>query len=233
MKDLTETLEKFYNGSVDEEKAMKKINEANPLEISKAEQKLLDRGMTQRELREFCELHLQAIQDKIKKIKEKLEPDHPIKTLINEHEKILDYLNELENLQETLENRELKTNEEKRLQELADHLVDSEKHHDREEEVIFPRLEAKGIDGPPRIMRQDHDKFKPKKKELKKLAENPKKNKEEIIDIIDFLTLNLKDHIFKEDNILYPTALKKLKDWTKIKEEANQVGYCQFTPRTN
>ncbi len=108
-------------------------------------------------------------------------------------------------------------------------IVEAEKHHDREEEVIFPRLVKKGITGPVNIMEMDHDEMWPKKKELKKFSQEPAENKNEIIELIDYLVLNLRDHIFKENNILYPSALEELKDWQEIKDEGDEIGYCCFT----
>jgi hypothetical protein len=41
----------------------------------------------------------------------------------------------------------------------------------------------------------------------------------------------LRDHIFKENNILYPTALEIIDDnevWSRLKDECNRIGYCSF-----
>ena len=47
-----------------------------------------------------------------------------------------------------------------------------------------------------------------------------------------YIADGLKDHIFKEDNILYRTALKTLgtDGWGKVMEEFDRLGYCCFTP---
>jgi len=78
----------------------------------------------------------------------------------------------------------------------------------------------------------DHEEMWPKKKELKSLSQNPDRNKEDIIELIDYLVLNLRDHIFKENNILYPSALEELVDWDQIKKEGDEIGYCCFTPKS-
>jgi hypothetical protein len=48
-----------------------------------------------------------------------------------------------------------------------------------------------------------------------------------------YIANNLKDHIYKEDNILYPTALDTLEpeEWSEVLEEFERIGYCCFTPR--
>jgi len=47
-----------------------------------------------------------------------------------------------------------------------------------------------------------------------------------------FIVSSLRDHIFKENNILYPTALDVIKEnkvWNKMKTECDKIGYCSFT----
>ena len=42
-----------------------------------------------------------------------------------------------------------------------------------------------------------------------------------------------RDHIFKENNILYPTSLEVIQDadtWQKLKDACDKIGYCCFTP---
>ncbi len=225
---LKRTLKGLHSGEVSEEEALRVIKDATPLEISKAEQSLLDEGISESELKDFCKVHLQAVQDRIDKIKSRLGDSHPIKILISEHDDILGFLDVLEEIGDRIPSG-LSEEDKGKLKKVAKNLVESEKHHEREEEVIFPRLEERGIDGPPRIMKQDHNEFRPRKKKLLELSKNPEKNKEEIVELIDFLTYNLRDHIFKENNILYPTALDELEDWDVIGEEGERIGLCSFS----
>lgn len=227
--DLAQTLEDFHKGKISRKKVLERIGDAKPLEISKAEQKLLDEGVSETELKEFCKIHLEAVEEKVEKIKAELEEDHPLHILISEHEEIEGFLAELEELGKLIEEKGFNPEREKKLRLIAENLVESEKHHEREEETIFPRLEKRGIDGPPRIMRQDHNQFKPKKKRLMELSESPDGNRGEILELIDFLTINLRDHIFKENNVLYPTALDELANWNVIKEEGRKIGVCDFS----
>ena len=44
----------------------------------------------------------------------------------------------------------------------------------------------------------------------------------------------MRDHIFKENNILYPTAVEIIDDesvWEQMHHDADKIGYCCFTPR--
>ncbi|MFW6375922.1 MAG: DUF438 domain-containing protein [Thermoplasmatota archaeon] len=226
---LAEKLKKLAWGEISEEEALDEVKDASPIEISEAEQKLLDEGMSQDRLQEFCKIHLKAVQEKVDKLKEDLEPGHPIKTLIMEHDEILKSLEQLESIRDEIK-EDMSADVQEKLIHHAEHLVEAEKHHTREEDAIFPRMEKLGITGPTRIMKREHENMWPKKKRLLELAKDPEGHEVEIMKLIDYLVFNLRDHIFKENNILYPSALNELKDWDTIKNECDEIGYCCFTP---
>ncbi len=228
---LTKKLKGFAEGETTQEEMMAEIKKATPLEISKAEQGLLEEDeVDESKLRDFCSIHLKAVEEEVDKMKSRLEKGHPIHTLISEHEEIIEALDELDVLIDFMREGELTDEKKDGLRHIADHLVEAEKHHKREEEVLFPRLEREGITGPTRIMKMDHEDMWPKKKRLLELSEEPEENMEEIVELADYLSLNLRDHIFKENNILYPSALDELEGWKRIKEESDEIGYCCFTP---
>lgn len=227
---LKNKLKGLHEGNVPEKEALEAIRNATPRELSEAEQKLMKEGISEPELKEFCKIHLKAIEQQVNRMKERLPEDHTLRILIEEHEKIQSFLNDLEELSNSIDQHGFNSERKKRLRTIASNLLESETHHEREEEVIFPRLKKIGIDGPPRIMERDHEEFWPKKKKLKELSENPEENEEKILEISEFLVFNLRDHIFKENNVLYPTALDELEKWDLIKEEGEKIGYCQFVP---
>lgn len=228
---LSQALEQADRDETSKRYAQKLIEKATPAEMSLAEQKLLERGMDECKLKDLCKLHLETVRDRVKELKESVEPGHPIHTFVSEHEEILGYVDEIEKVTDNLENKELTEDEKKTLRKSAENLLDAEKHHDREEKTIFPRLEKKGISGPPRIMQMEHDELRERKQALFEASKDPDKNKEKIDRLADYIIYNLREHIFKEDNILYPTALKEIKDWDKVKKECNSIGYCRFTPK--
>ncbi len=234
VEELYKSLKGLAEGEVSEKEALEKMKRATPVEISKAEQRLVqEENFGEKEFKSFCDVHLKAVENKVEEMKNELEEGHPIRTLVLEHDEILEALDELEELGDTLKERDLTDSEEKKLKHIAEHLVEAEKHHDREEEVLFPRLVKKGITGPVNIMEMDHEEMWPKKKKLKSFSKDLDENKDKIIELIDHLVLNLKDHIFKENNILYPSALEELADWDQMKKEGDEIGYCCFTPDTS
>lgn len=83
----------------------------------------------------------------------------------------------------------------------------------------------------------EHEDLRVRKKALKKLVDNHSKiSYEDFIsklnEIGGYLVQNLDDHINKENNILYPTALGAIDrvKWSEIKKKFDEIGYCCFTP---
>lgn len=83
----------------------------------------------------------------------------------------------------------------------------AEPHHQKEERVLFPALEKKGIPnegGPIGMMLVEHT---TKRNYLTKMKEALKENNEEKLKENTRAMISLlRDHIYKEDNILYPCA---------------------------
>ncbi|MDI6600892.1 MAG: DUF438 domain-containing protein [Thermoanaerobacteraceae bacterium] len=202
------------------------------------EQKLVEEGMNPEELRDLCSVHMEMLSGKLEGFKARLEAGSMLHTLVSEHDEILKFLDRLDYINNVIQNIDTYQPEAivfKDLKHVATHLVETEKHHQREEDVLFPELEKRGISGPPRIMRMENDQLRPRKRRLKEISENVQnmnftdfKN-----ELTKFIVFNLRDHIFKENHILYPTAFEVINDpevWEKMLDEADQIGYCCFTP---
>jgi PAS domain S-box-containing protein len=50
----------------------------------------------------------------------------------------------------------------------------------------------------------------------------------------DFLAEMLSNHFYKENNILFPTALKVIgeSEWKEVRAQFDELGYCAFTPES-
>ncbi|MEM4140910.1 MAG: DUF438 domain-containing protein [Nitrososphaeria archaeon] len=221
-----------------EERLRPLLQNVDPETLSLAEQELIDEGFSPEEIRRLCDIHLKVVA--VKEEEQSLEESHPLSILKSEHEIILNNLRILEDVLSKirLNNSPEKLNEElKRLEAVIELLLEAENHHRREEMSLFPRLEEYGISGPPNVMRMEHDDLRSRKKALKSLLDEHSKldskhlaNK--VYEIGNYITIVLRDHIFKENNILYPLALKVVQEgeWKKIKDEFDSIGYCCFTP---
>ena len=170
----------------------------------------------------------------------KLSPSHPIQISMDEHKIIKRNLKKLKRVADKLEIKrsfdEAKS-QINALKELSHFFLETEKHHKREEEALFPRLEAHGITEPPQIFKEDHVEFLAKKKSFYDLLMSSDYGEFKdfvagVSEIADFLVKELEDHIYKEDNILYPMALQVLgeDEWKDVRKKFDAIGYCCFSP---
>jgi len=210
-----------------------------PQELSLAEQRLIESGTEPEELRHLCDVHLRVLSDEVASFRTELAKGHPVDTLMAEHEVILEALAELEGLNKAVQQADgLGEEQAEKLEHIATHLVEAELHHQREEDALFPELEQRGVTGPPRMMRIEHEKLRERKHALMELAEKAETIPFEELQwrlngLTTYLVFNLRDHIFKEDNILYPAAVEVVTDpavWERVKLDCDEIGYCCFTP---
>ncbi|MBY7008867.1 DUF438 domain-containing protein [Clostridium botulinum] len=242
---LTEVLQKLNQVGLTEtlrKEALDIVSNINPMELSIAEQNLIEEGMNPQDLRHLCDIHMEVLRGELDKIKTKLEPDHVLYTLISEHDKILEFLTELEEINfkiQKLKSYNSGSEEFEALKTVVNNILDAENHHQREEKVLFVEMEDRKITGPTRIMRMEHDDLRAKKKFLKQAAEEVyqlefNEFKEKVDDTAKYIVFNLRDHIFKENYILYPTAIETIKEkeiWKDMKKKCDEIGYCGFTPK--
>ncbi|WP_252249345.1 DUF438 domain-containing protein [Clostridium sp. VAP23] len=242
---LTEVLQKLNQVGLTEalrKEALDIVSNINPMELSIAEQNLIEEGMNPQDLRHLCDIHMEVLRGELDKIKTKLEPDHVLYTLISEHDKILEFLTELEEINfkiQKLKSYNSGSEEFEALKTVVNNILDAENYHQREEKVLFVEMEDRKITGPTRIMRMEHDDLRAKKKFLKQTAEEVyqlefNEFKEKVDDTAKYIVFNLRDHIFKENYILYPTAIETIKEkeiWKDMKKKCDEIGYCGFTPK--
>lgn len=220
------------------------LREINATDLSQAEQELAEEEeISLDDLRKICEPHIELMQEELQERGTSLGSGHPLKILENEHDVILQKLDDLEKVVNSLD--EVESFEElgedlEQIRDIANHLIEAESHHDREEESLFPEVERKGLTGPPKVMRREHEDYWEKKKSLDKLVKNYddldfREFKERLRDIGSYLISGMRDHIYKENNILYPAADDVLDEskWSEIKEKFDEMGYCFFTPDTS
>lgn len=239
------TLLKRLNTGEDPERvraeAREFLSSIDAKDIAIAEQHLIDEGLQPEDMQKLCQVHMELLADQAEKMKAELPPGHVVSTLISEHDMILQFLDMLDDVNHAIQNMtEYDPNAESfaKLKHIAVHLAEAELHHQREEEILFPEMESRGVHGPPAIMRDEHTQLRKQKQQLKELAEGvPQMEfadfKNRLNQTTAFTVPSLRDHIFKENNILYPTALQVVDDpkvWQKLKEECDKIGYCCFTP---
>jgi len=171
-----------------------------------------------------------------------LKPGHVIHTMMEEHKMILGFLDELEKTNQRIQEESSYRGDNgdfEKLNGIAEHLVGAEPHHQREEEVLFPELERRGVTCPLEVMRKEHEELRPKKIEILELCRSISKMdfgsfKKRLKEASDFLVAMLREHIAKENDILYPLALEVIPEevvWQNMKKACDKIGYCCFTPK--
>src|SRR5690606_26009382 len=107
-------------------------------------------------------------------------------------------------------------------------LWDIDKHYSRKENLIFPYLEKYGITSPPKVMWGVDDEIRAKIRDVKLSLSAYNGDKEASIEKVEDAISQVKEMIFKEENILFPMCLDTLTEdeWVKIYEESDEIGFA-------
>ncbi len=243
---LKEIIRQLHSGAEPQEvkeRFNRILASTSPSDIASIEQELVREGMPREEIRRLCDVHMMVFRDQLEKQELNVPAGHPISILMEEHRIMLQLAEKLGEVAEKIEltdNMDYVVDEVHELEHVVEDFLDSEKHYLREENVLFPNLERHGITEPPAIMWTEHNEIREKKKRLREVAEKLAQNRGEAVqslkrqlsEVAESLNSLLSNHFFKENNILFPAALQVItgEEWTKIRQEFDEIGYCCFTP---
>lgn len=240
LKELIKALHAGAHPDEMKEKFKEALEDIGPLEISKVEEELIEEGMSREEVRRLCDVHLAVFRESLEKPKSEVPPGHPIHILLKEHQVVRGFVEEIFPLLPMVEQAkdvEGIENELSKIGELLGHLKEYERHKVREENSLFPYLEKHGVIQPPAIMWTEHDEQREEIKEASKTLENkeilgPNEFKTKLLSRLKNLTNLIPNHFYKEENILFPTAMRLIGDgeWREIRASMDDLGYCCFTP---
>jgi len=240
LKKLIRSLHEGANPEKTKAKFKEILGEVTSPEITRIEEELVAEGMPREEIHRLCEVHLALFKESIEKEKVSAPEGHPIRILMEEHKILLKIAGDLNTIVKTV--KEAKgfaavKDEIDHLIDIVEHLKESERHYLREENVLFPHLEKHGVTQPPAIMWIEHDRIRQIEKELYAAVETHEKARFKSFAIkleetAIALGEMLSSHFYKENNILFPTALKVIEatEWTDIRKQFDEIGYCCFTP---
>jgi len=242
-KALKEILKQLHGGVPPEqvkEQFRQFLEGVSSLEIAKIEQELISEGISREEIQRLCDVHLAVFREQLEKQRLEAAPTSPIGILLEEHRMLQQITQKLSVLAEKVQRAENLENVKEELEQLrhvAEELLDAEKHYLREENVLFPVLEKHGITEPPAIMWMEHNQLRGKKKQLKNLLENAatinfQDFKRQLGELANAINATLNSHIFKENNILFPTSQRVVteQEWANVRADFDEIGYCCFTP---
>lgn len=240
MKALKELIMDLHRGkSVDEVKQRFReiIKDVSAEEVSAMEQALIQEGMPVEEVQRLCDVHAAIFKEALEQKPEpKATTGHPLNTFFKENRAIEELLEkEIVPLVEELKNSgpDGERNIILKLLEKVNLLFDVEKHYKRKEELLFPYLEKYGIYGPSKVMWGVDDEIRAALRQLREtLSSYNSEIKSQVVDKTMELVNKIKEMIFKEEKILFPTAEQKLTEdeWYQIYKSEDEIGYCLVEP---
>jgi DUF438 domain-containing protein len=211
----------------------------SPVDMALAQQALLASGSDCREIARSCRSHLSLLDSPAERLRLSLPAGHVIQRLLSEHQMVQCLLVDLVDLNNTLSRLPYITataREYTKLLHIVSHLAAGDQHVDIEEKILFPELEKMGISALPRILAAEHFDLRYYTEQLQELiykccAMDFEHFKYDLDKVVLYIVPLKREHIFKEDNILYPVAFQTLNNdvaWKRLHELCEQVGYCCF-----
>ncbi|MBS7629516.1 DUF438 domain-containing protein, partial [Candidatus Bathyarchaeota archaeon] len=216
------------------------IGHADASEIARVEEELIREGVSRDDIQKLCDVHLSIFREALERVRATPPPGNPIHILQEEHRLISELVSEHNSVVKRLvgvEDPKVADEEIMRLKDIEERLKGEESHYLREENVLFPHLEKHGIVEPPAIMWMEHDKIRGLKKNLQNIHANRQSMKFQdfkanLEKISNSILETVSNHFYKENNILFPTALRVIgeDEWPSIRSQFDELGYFIFTP---
>lgn len=222
---IKEMLKKLSSGLSFEEakkEVIEKIGAIESEELFSIEQELINEGISPEEIKRFCNVHALLFEGMFEnKVSDPSSPSHPVNLFKAENVKIKEKLSSLKKLAEDKDKNAILV----ALEELKKALMI---HYERKEQILFPYLERQGFFGPSKVMWGKDNEVR----ELFKKAIENVSREDFIAAYLNPLCEEIDGMIFKEENVLFPTSLEKLKpsDWTEIFKQSALAGYALIDP---
>jgi DUF438 domain-containing protein len=241
-KELTSLLKRIYLGE-DPQILRREVNrfigQVDPSDIVAAEQNLIDDGYSSQLVRELsATFMLMGIpQEQGDNPRLWLPPGHLLRIVFAEHDMFRCFLAGLAEATEAIEHMDNPTSTStqfRKLAHIAEHLNAMVEHIDREDDIIFPALRQFGPMGSCLAVQSDHLRIRSEIHNLFRLVVSFSEiSEQEFKNALRSTTITLSrialEHLFQEDEIVYPIALAVVKDdkiWERIKALCDEIGYC-------
>jgi len=237
---LKQIITRLHDGqSVDDVKAefAALLGDVGASEISEVEQALIDEGLSEDEVKRLCDVHVAVFRESLEtQSKPDTIPGHPVYTFLAENgaaDRVLLALSD--SLNELRESHNQSSFE--RASEQLQAVREYEKHYLRKENILFPYLERHGFTGPSAVMWAIHDDVRAGWRTLTELLAKPAGDnwavqESQIVEVHQRVDTAIREMFYKEENILFPTALEKLNEseWAEIHAQEAEIGYAYVEP---
>ena len=213
------------------------LGKVSATEIAEIEQALIAEGLPETEVKRLCDVHVVVFRESLDaQVKPETVPGHPVHTFRAENAAVARVLDALQQALEALKG----TPGEAQLEEAREglqRLREYEKHYLRKENILFPYLEKHGFAGPSSVMWAIHDDVRAGWKALDALlaagpGDDPAAFSARVNEIFGPLDTAIREMFYKEESILFPTALQMLswEEWAAIHAQEPEIGYCYVEP---
>jgi DUF438 domain-containing protein len=211
------------------------VKDVDHAEIAALEQQLIKEGLPESEVKRLCDVHVALFKDSLEREQErrkvtlKVPSGHPVHTFRAENEALGRIVEEMRATLSQLTGPDgLDEARLKALRAALARLSEVERHYLRKENQLFPALEARGFEGPTKVMWALHDDLRALLKSFRALLEQAEPDPQALKEEGERFLVMLSDLIYKEEHILFPTALDLLdeQDWVRIRQGEDDVGYA-------
>ncbi len=218
------------------------LDEADYSDVFLMEVQLVQEGIPAEKIQELCDTHTRVLKKHLDLSETpKTVPGHPVNTFVQENRELTKTTARIRLLMKKLEplpDEQDATEPMRAIQELLNSLMDVDKHYRRKEYLLFPFFEKNNLPGPPMVMWGKHDQARSllretiaglQQVESMSAAEAKAYNLFTVTPAIE----TVDDMIYKEEKIMFPTALNLLteQDWYEIYIQSDEYGYCLYAPQ--
>jgi DUF438 domain-containing protein len=238
-------IRQLHNGVAEEQvkhqlEAM--LDEADYGDVFLMEVQLVQEGISAEKIQELCDTHTRVLKKHLD-LSETPETvsGHPVNTFVQENRELTKTTGQIRLLMKKLEALpdEADAIEPMRaIQQLLNNLMDVDKHYRRKEYLLFPYFEKNNLPGPPMVMWGKHDEARNLLREtiagLQQIESlNAAEAKAYNLFTVSPAIETIDDMIYKEEKIMFPTALDLLteQDWYEIYLQSDEYGYCLYAPQ--
>jgi DUF438 domain-containing protein len=217
------------------------LDEADYSDVFLMEVQLVQEGIPAEAIQKLCDTHTRVLKKHLD-LQETPQtiPGHPVHTFIQENIALSKNASQIRELFRKLEHMPATTDVTEKIHtvtQLINNLMDVDKHYRRKEYLLFPYFEKNNLPGPPMVMWGKHDEVRDALKnctagflDIKELSagESLTYYQLAILPTIEAI----EEMIYKEEKIMFPTALNLLteQDWYEIYLQTNEYGYCLYEP---
>ena len=206
------------------------IADVEATEIAAMEQKLIEGGVPDSEVKRLCDVHVQVFADALEgHAAVSAPPGHPLDTFQRENQALLQVTASLRKVAEAIGEPpdgaawgRLKG----ALSDTVERLAEVDKHYLRKENQLFPFLEDHGVEGPSKVMWAIHDDIRALIKQARQtIAEDDARL---AVSTCLALAKMVDDMVTKEEKVLHPMAMDTLSDaeWARIRAGETDIGYA-------